>query len=82
MEPRAQVEVLLDLEAQGLELLAIYHSHPSGPLRPSATDVAEVSYPEAAALIWCSVSGRWQVRAFDLSGPTSVEMDIEILPAS
>ena len=82
MEPRAQVEALIDLEAQGQELLAIYHSHPSGPPEPSATDLAEVSYPEAAAVIWCSDSRRWQAQAYALSGPAPVKVEIEILPAS
>jgi proteasome lid subunit RPN8/RPN11 len=81
MEPRAQVEALLSLEVQGLELLAIYHSHPFGPPGPSETDMAEVTYPEAAALIWCSESGEWCARAFDLSGPAPVETEIEISPA-
>ena len=81
MEPRAQVEGLLDLEAQGLELLGIYHSHPSGPPVPSGTDIAESSYPEAIALIWCSDRDGWQMRGFDLSGATPVEIEIGILPA-
>jgi proteasome lid subunit RPN8/RPN11 len=80
MEPRAQVDALLDLEAHELELLAIYHSHPSGPPGPSATDAAEASYPEAAAVIWCSDSGRWKARAFDLSGPMPTEAQIDTLP--
>jgi proteasome lid subunit RPN8/RPN11 len=81
MQPRAQVEALLDLEAQGLELLAIYHSHPSGPPTPSAADLGEAYYPEAAALIWCSDSGRWRARAFDLSRPAPIELPLEVLPA-
>jgi len=81
MEPTAQVEALLDLEAQGLELLAIYHSHPSGPLGPSPTDLAEASYPEAATMIWCCEGGQWRARAFDLSGTAPAEVEIKILPA-
>ncbi len=81
MQPRAQVEALLDLEAHGLQLLAIYHSHPSGPPTPSATDLAEAFYPEAAALIWCSESGQWRARAFDLSHPAPVELPLEVVHA-
>jgi [CysO sulfur-carrier protein]-S-L-cysteine hydrolase len=80
MEPRAQVEALLDLEARRLELLAVFHSHPSGPPGPSAADVAEWSYPEAAAMIWCCENGRWRVRAFDMGSPTLVETEIEVMP--
>jgi proteasome lid subunit RPN8/RPN11 len=81
MQPRSQVRALLDLEARGLELLAIYHSHPSGPPTPSATDLAEAFYPEAAALIWCSESGQWRARAFDLSQPAPIELPLEVLRA-
>ena len=81
MQPRAQVEALLDLEARGLQLLAIYHSHPSGPPTPSATDLAEAFYPEAAALIWCSESGQWRARAFDLSQSVPVELELEVVHA-
>lgn len=80
MEPRGQVDALLDLEAHELELLAIYHSHPSGPPGPSTTDIAEASYPEAAAVIWSSDSGWWTARAYDLSGPMPAETEIAALP--
>jgi proteasome lid subunit RPN8/RPN11 len=79
MAPQGQIDALLTMEAQGLELLGIYHSHPSGPPGPSATDWAEAAYPEAATLIWCSDNGRWQVQAFDLSGAAPVKVEIEIL---
>lgn len=51
MEPRQQVRAMLDLEARGLQLLAIYHSHPGGPQVPSPTDVAKAYYPETIQLI-------------------------------
>ena len=80
MEPRAQVESLLAIEADGLELLAIYHSHPMGPTRPSGTDQAEWAYPEALSLIWCCEGGIWGAQAFDLSGDSPMSVDIELLP--
>ncbi|MFQ5400542.1 MAG: M67 family metallopeptidase [Anaerolineae bacterium] len=51
MDPLQQVEAMLQIEAQGLELLAIYHSHPHGPQKPSASDVARAFYPETVQLI-------------------------------
>jgi [CysO sulfur-carrier protein]-S-L-cysteine hydrolase len=51
MEPVQQVKVMIAMEEEGLELLAIYHSHPHGPARPSATDVAQAYYPDVIQLI-------------------------------
>jgi len=51
MDPQQQVESMLDLEERGLELLAIYHSHPNGPEMPSFTDISQAYYPEAATII-------------------------------
>jgi proteasome lid subunit RPN8/RPN11 len=66
MHPQEQIEAFTAFEAQGLELLAIYHSHPTGPAQPSPTDLAEAYYPEALTLIWSHLSGDWTYRAFRL----------------
>jgi len=66
MDPQEQIEAFTAFEAQSLELLAIYHSHPSGPAKPSPTDLAEAYYPEALTLIWNSLSGDWTYRAYRL----------------
>jgi [CysO sulfur-carrier protein]-S-L-cysteine hydrolase len=51
MEPAQQLAALLALEAEGLELVAIYHSHPAGPERPSPSDIAQAYYSDAAQVI-------------------------------
>lgn len=51
MDPRQQIQAMIDLEAKGWRLLAIYHSHPQGPEHPSPTDVALAFYPEAVNII-------------------------------
>lgn len=67
MDPLQQVKAMLDMEARGWSLLAIYHSHPQGPETPSATDVARAYYPETVQLI-VSLRHRTQpvVRAFTI----------------
>jgi [CysO sulfur-carrier protein]-S-L-cysteine hydrolase len=39
MEPKEQFAVVKDLRAKGLEMTAVYHSHPETPARPSAEDI-------------------------------------------
>ena len=46
-----------DFEDAGEELIAIYHSHPSSPAYPSATDAQLATYPDAVYLI-CSLQSR------------------------
>lgn len=51
MDPGQQLEAMIDIEDRGLDLLAIFHSHPVGPDFPSAVDVSSVTYPEAINIV-------------------------------
>lgn len=51
MEPSEQFRAFKEMRAEGLELLGIYHSHPTSQAYPSQTDVKLAYYPEAAYLI-------------------------------
>lgn len=42
---------IIAFEDAGLELVAIYHSHPAGPETPSPTDIGRAAYPDALYLI-------------------------------
>ena len=39
MAPAEQFAVAKDVRSEGFEILAIYHSHPESPARPSAEDI-------------------------------------------
>lgn len=39
MEPAEQFKVVKDIRSSGLEMLAIYHSHPQTPASPSDEDI-------------------------------------------
>jgi proteasome lid subunit RPN8/RPN11 len=78
MAPREQLAALLEIERRGWELLAIYHSHPAGPPRPSRTDVSEARYPGVVHLIWSPDAGEWSCRAFLLDGGEAREIGIEL----
>lgn len=51
MEPSEQFRAFKEMRAEGLELLGIYHSHPTSQAYPSQTDVRLAFYPDVAYLI-------------------------------
>jgi proteasome lid subunit RPN8/RPN11 len=51
---------------RGLEVLGFYHSHPHSPATPSATDLAEASYPEHLYLIVSPIAEPADVRLYHL----------------
>ena len=44
MNPSQQIQTMIRIEEQNLEVLAIIHSHPSGPAQPSTVDLREASW--------------------------------------
>jgi proteasome lid subunit RPN8/RPN11 len=68
MDPKEQVQALFWLDEHNLDLLAIFHSHPTGPDQPSPTDLAEFAYPGTLTVIcWPDRSSGWQVSAFAIA---------------
>lgn len=75
-----QVQAMLDMEARGWELAGIFHSHPHGPPKPSATDVALAYYPEAVYVI-CSpdAQGVWQAQGFRIEDGEVHPVPVEVV---
>lgn len=51
MEPREQFAVVKGLRSQQLEMLAVYHSHPATPARPSDEDLRLALTPDISYVI-------------------------------
>jgi proteasome lid subunit RPN8/RPN11 len=80
MDAREQWRAFKSIEAAGLELVGIYHSHPNGPANPSPTDVAEATYA-AVQVIWQRQEGRWAARGFWIEGGKVTEVALQVMEA-
>jgi len=78
MDPGAQLRAMQQIEAEGLELLAIFHSHPKGPSMPSPTDIREALYP-VVNIIWSKAGRRWQTRGFWIEAGQVQEVPLMVL---
>jgi [CysO sulfur-carrier protein]-S-L-cysteine hydrolase len=75
MEPVEMLQAFERFEATGMELAAIFHSHPKGPPVPSETDLASFFYPGVAYLIWAPEGVEWQVRGFIIENARVTELE-------
>ncbi len=79
MDPVQQVRAMLEIEAAGQEVCAIFHSHPAGPQVPSHTDVERSYYPDSVYIIMSPRSDQdWGARGFQIDGGMVREVAIEI----
>ena len=71
--------VTRELDAGGRDIVAIYHSHPTGPARPSETDIELAFWPDAWYLI-CSLDDPTtpDLRAFRILDGAVGEAHIEL----
>jgi Predicted metal-dependent protease of the PAD1/JAB1 superfamily len=79
MRPEEQLRVFLALEQNGLDLIGIYHSHPTGPEFPSETDRSEFAYPGTAYLILSPHGVDWQVRGYQINAEQFIEFPLSTL---
>lgn len=66
IRPEDVLHVLRLLDRRHLSLLAIFHSHPTAPAYPSATDIAQARYPRVLHLICSLEHGVPQLAAYRL----------------
>ncbi len=78
--PQEQYRIFKDVEDRGLEILGIYHSHPSSPPIPSETDIGQAYSSEVVyVLISLTDPEGPQVRAFRITEDEFIEQDLAVI---
>jgi len=78
MDAQEQYNAFQQIEAEGLDLIGIFHSHPNGPETVSATDIAESAY-DVVNVIWSRTGLEWNARGFWIEGGQVTEVELQVV---
>jgi len=78
MIPQEQFKVAKDIRTAGLEMLAIYHSHPETPARPSAEDIRLALTPNTIYVILSLQNTEPVIKGFLIEDENVTEVPVEI----
>ncbi len=81
MDPEEELIAFTSIEDKGLEILAVYHSHPHGIDRPSRTDLDQLTFPGIVYIIWYQNATEWICRGYLMEvGSDGFEIPVTIKP--
>ncbi len=78
-DPKEQFACVKDARNNGLEVCAVYHSHPVTPARPSAEDIKLAYDPNISYVIISLANGGSDVKSFKIKDSQVSPEDIEIV---
>ncbi|MDD5465143.1 MAG: M67 family metallopeptidase [Candidatus Omnitrophica bacterium] len=78
-EPKEQFLAVKDARAQGLEICAVYHSHPASPARPSEEDIKLAYDPDKSYFIISLAGSNEELRAFSIKSGVVTEINLEVI---
>ena len=78
MDPKEQFAVARDLRAKGKTLVAIYHTHPDTPARPSEEDIRLARTPGVSTVILSLAGPEPDLKAFRIFDGASTPERVEV----
>ena len=78
LDAQEQYNAFMWMETNGLDLVGIFHSHPSGPETVSATDIAEAAY-DVVNIIWSRTKEIWNAHGFWIENGQVTEVTLKVM---
>lgn len=78
-DPEEQFQILKKSRKTGLELIAVYHSHPVTPARPSAEDILLAYDPKMSYVIVSLANGQKTIKSFKIKDGKVVPESLKII---
>jgi proteasome lid subunit RPN8/RPN11 len=79
MEPKEQFDAMRRARADGLKILAVYHTHPATPARPSDEDIRLAFDPAIVYVIASLAGGARSIKAFRILSGKVVNEDLSVV---
>lgn len=80
MDPIEQLNAFNWIDSNQMELIGIFHSHPTGPETVSPTDIAQASYSVVYIILThADKKHEWSARAFWIENGKYDEVSLQIL---
>ncbi len=77
MDPYEQLHAFDWIDSHGLDLVAIFHSHPAGPETVSSTDISEAAYA-VVHIVLSHLETQWKARGFWIENGKATEVKLQI----
>lgn len=78
-DPKEQFTAMRDARSKGLDLCAVYHSHPNTPARPSDEDIRLARDPAVLYAIISLAGGKEDIRVFKIKGQMAEQVGLEVI---
>lgn len=78
LDPKEQFAAVRAARGEGLSVLAVYHTHPETPARPSAEDIRLAYDPDTIYVIASLIPGKEHMKAFRIDRGIVREEELEI----
>jgi len=78
-DPKEQFAAARDARTKGLEICAVYHSHPASPARPSEEDIRLAHDPQIFHVIVSLAKGSEDIKAFMIKNKSVEPVVLEVV---
>jgi len=79
MDPADQFAVIRQMREEGLQVAAVYHSHPETPARPSVEDIRLAHDPGMTYVIVSLMAGVEPVRGFKIRQGEVIDVVLQVI---
>lgn len=79
MDSKEQFAVMKEMRREGLEMVAIYHSHPYTDAFPSQRDIKLAFYPDSVYLIISLIDKEPKIKAFSIIDEQIKEVEMKVV---